>query len=166
MTIGFFAVLIELFHPGALLPGVSGVVCLVLSFVGFAALPMNGGGVVLILAAAALFILDIKAAAHGGLTIAGLICFALGSLLLYSPPSGTPSPTLPDVSVALPALLAATGYGLLSLPLLGQARFGIGGALVRCIRALLTMETDRWVPRIVGRFVRWRLVLGIGTSSD
>jgi len=111
MTIGFFAVLIELFHPGALLPGVSGVVCLVLSFVGFAALPMNGGGVVLILAAAALFILDIKAAAHGGLTIAGLICFVLGSLLLYSPPSGPPSPTLPDVSVALPALLAAAGVG-------------------------------------------------------
>src|SRR6266542_1944244 len=110
MTIGFFAVLIELFHPGALLPGVSGVVCLVLSFVGFAALPMNWGGVVLIVAAAALFILDIKAAAHGGLTIGGLICFVLGSLLLYSPPPGPPSPTLPDVSVALPALLAAHGW--------------------------------------------------------
>ena len=49
MTIGFFAILIELFHPGALVPGVTGVVCLVLSFVGFAALPMNWGGIVLIL---------------------------------------------------------------------------------------------------------------------
>ena len=111
MTIGMFAVLIELFHPGALLPGVSGVVCLVLSFIGFAALPMNWGGIVLLLAAAALFILDLKAAAHGGLTIAGLICFVLGSLLLYSPPPGPPSPTLPEVSVALPALLAAAGLG-------------------------------------------------------
>jgi len=60
MTIGFFAILIELFHPGALAPGVTGVVCLVLAFVGFATLPMNWGGVVLILAAAALFVLDIK----------------------------------------------------------------------------------------------------------
>ncbi len=111
MTIGFFAVLVELFHPGALLPGVGGVVCLVLSFVGFAALPMNWGGVVLILAAAALFVLDIKAAAHGGLTIAGLICFILGSLLLYSPP-GPVSPTLPDVSVSIPALVAAAGVGV------------------------------------------------------
>jgi membrane-bound serine protease (ClpP class) len=90
---------------------VSGVVGLVLSFVGFAALPMNWGGVVLILAAAALFVLDIKAAAHGGLTIAALICFVLGSLLLYSPP-GPPSPTLPEVSVGLPALLAAAGVGV------------------------------------------------------
>jgi membrane-bound serine protease (ClpP class) len=111
MTIGFFAVLVELFHPGALVPGVGGVVCLVLAFVGFAALPMNWGGVVLILAAAALFVLDIKAAAHGGLTIAGLICFVFGSLLLYSPP-GPSSPTLPDVSVPIPALVAATGIGV------------------------------------------------------
>src|SRR5438132_1730111 len=110
MTIGFFAVLVELFHPGALLPGVGGVVCLVLSFVGFAALPMNWGGIVLILAAAALFVLDLKAAVHGGLTVAGLICFIIGSLLLYSP-TGPPSPTLPDVSVGIPALVAAAGVG-------------------------------------------------------
>src|SRR5207244_12879552 len=73
---------------------------------------MNWGGVVLMLSAMALFVLDIKAAAHGGLTIAGLVCFILGSLLLYSP-SGVPSPTLPDVSVDLRALLAAAGAGVL-----------------------------------------------------
>ena len=94
------------------MPGVTGVVCLVVSFVGFAALPMNWGGIVLILAAAALFVLDIKSAAHGGLTIAGLVCFVLGSLLLYSP-SGVPSPTLPEVSVGLPALIGAAGVGAL-----------------------------------------------------
>jgi membrane-bound serine protease (ClpP class) len=110
MTIGFFAILIELFHPGALVPGVTGVVCLVIAFVGFAALPMNWGGIVLILAAAALFVLDIKAAAHGGLTIAGLVCFIAGSLLLYSP-IGVPSPTLPEVSVGLAPLIGAAAVG-------------------------------------------------------
>jgi membrane-bound serine protease (ClpP class) len=112
MTIGFFAILIELFHPGALVPGVTGVVCLVIAFVGFAALPINWGGIVLILAAAALFVLDIKAAAHGGLTIAGFVCFIVGSLLLYSP-GGIPSPTLPEVSVGLPPLIGAAGVGAL-----------------------------------------------------
>ncbi len=110
MTIGMFAVLIELFHPGALVPGVAGVVCLVLAFVGFATLPMNWGGVVLILAAAVLFVVDIKAAAHGGLSIAGLVCFVCGSLLLYSP-NGPPSPTLPEVSVAAPVLIGAVAVG-------------------------------------------------------
>ena len=112
MTVGFFALLIELFHPGALVPAVTGVVCLVVAFVGFAALPMNWGGIALILAAAALFVLDIKAAAHGGLTIAGLVCFIVGSLLLYSP-GGVPSPTLPEVSVDARALIGAAGVGAL-----------------------------------------------------
>jgi membrane-bound serine protease (ClpP class) len=110
LTIGFFAILIELFHPGALVPGVTGMVSLILAFVAFASLPMNWGGGLLILAAVALFVLDVKAAAHGGLTIAGLVCFVLGSLLLYSPP-GPRSPTLADVSVAWPVLLAATVLG-------------------------------------------------------
>jgi membrane-bound serine protease (ClpP class) len=111
MTVGLFAILIELFHPGALVPGVTGVVCLVIAFVGFAALPMNWGGIVLILVAAALFVLDLKAAAHGGLTIAGLVCFVAGSLLLYSP-GGVASPTLPEVSVGILPLGAAAGAGV------------------------------------------------------
>jgi len=106
LTIGFFALLIELFHPGALVPGVTGVICLVLAFAASAVLPMNWGGALLILLAGVLFILDIKAATHGALTLAGLVAFVFGTLLLYSPP-GLPSPTLPEVSVSIPALAAA-----------------------------------------------------------
>ena len=107
LTIGFFALLIELFHPGALVPGVTGVICLVLAFAASAVLPMNWGGALLILLAGVLFILDIKAATHGALTLAGLVAFVVGTLLLYSPP-GPRSPTLPDVSVATPLLVAIT----------------------------------------------------------
>ena len=107
LTIGFFSLLIELFHPGALVPGVTGVICLVLAFAASAVLPMNWGGALLILLAGVLFILDIKAATHGALTLAGLVAFVVGTLLLYSPP-GPRSPTLPDVSVATPLLVAIT----------------------------------------------------------
>jgi membrane-bound serine protease (ClpP class) len=110
LTIGFFAILVELLHPGALLPGVTGVLSLVLAFVAFAALPMNWGGVVLILAAVVLFVVDVKATRHGALTLAGVVCFVVGSLLLYTP-VGPRSPTLPDVSVAWPVLLVTAGAG-------------------------------------------------------
>ena len=121
LTVGFYALLIELFHPGALVPGVTGVVCLILAFAAFATLPMNWGGVMLILAAVGLFVLDVKAAAHGALTVAGLACFVVGSLLLYSPP-GPRSPTLPAVAVAPPVLLgAAAAAALLSLLVVGTA---------------------------------------------
>lgn len=109
LTIGFFALLLELFHPGALVPGVTGVICLVLAFAASAVLPMNWGGALLILLGAVLFILDIKAATHGALTLAGLVAFVVGSLLLYSPP-GPRSPTLPEVSVATPLLVAITAF--------------------------------------------------------
>ena len=121
LTIGFYALLIELFHPGALLPGVTGVVCLVLAFAASAVLPLNWGGAVLILLAVALFILDVKAAAHGALTVAGLVAFVVGSLLLYSPP-GPRSPTLPDVAVATPLLVGmAAASALLSVLIVGAA---------------------------------------------
>jgi membrane-bound serine protease (ClpP class) len=121
LTIGFFAILIELFHPGGLAPGVVGVICLILAFVAFAALPLNWGGVLLILAAIALFVVDVKATTHGALTVAGLACFIIGALLLYTPP-GPRSPTLPTASVALPVLLAMAALGAaLSLTVVGAA---------------------------------------------
>jgi membrane-bound serine protease (ClpP class) len=121
LTIGFYALLIELFHPGALVPGVTGGVCLVLAFAASAVLPMNWGGALLILLAVALFILDIKAATHGALTVAGMIAFVVGSLLLYSPP-GPRSPTLPDVAVATPLLIGMAGtVAVISLLIVGTA---------------------------------------------
>ena len=62
LTIGFYALLIELFHPGALLPGVTGGICLVLAFAASAVLPMNWGGALLILLAVGLFIPGYQAA--------------------------------------------------------------------------------------------------------
>jgi len=121
LTLGFCALVIELFHPGALVPGVTGVVCLVLAFAASAVLPLNWGGALLILLAVTLFILDVKAAAHGALTIAGLVAFVVGSLLLYAPP-GPRSPTLPDVAVATPLLVGvAAAAALVSLLIVGTA---------------------------------------------
>ena len=51
--------------------------------------------------------------------------------------------------------------GLFTPALLGQARFGIGGALVRCVRTLLAVEVDRRVARIIGRLIRRLLIVGL-----
>ena len=138
LTIGFYALLIELFHPGALLPGVTGGICLVLAFAASAVLPMNWGGAVLILLAVGLFILDIKAATHGALTVAGMIAFVVGSLLLYSPP-GPRSPTLPDVAAATPLLIGmAATVAVISLLI-------VGAAVRVSSRPALTTATERLI---------------------
>ncbi|HET8631845.1 MAG TPA: nodulation protein NfeD [Thermomicrobiales bacterium] len=121
LTIGFYAILIELFHPGALVPGVTGAICVILAFVSFATLPINWAGLLLILLAVALFVVDVKAATHGALTVAGLVCLVFGSLMLYNPP-GPRSPASPAAAVALPALVAVVLIGAaVSLLIVGSA---------------------------------------------
>ncbi len=102
-TVGVWALIAEFYHPGALVPGLTGVICLVLAFVAFENLPMNWAGVALLALAMALFVADVKAPSHGALTVGGVVCFVLGSLLLFSPVSPE-APALPQVQVSLPLI--------------------------------------------------------------
>lgn len=81
-TLGMLGLLLELYNPGSLLPGVAGSICLILAFYGLHTLPLNLAGVLLILVAIILFILEVKIASYGVLTIGGVIAMVLGSLML------------------------------------------------------------------------------------
>jgi membrane-bound serine protease (ClpP class) len=114
LTIGFWAIIAELFHPGTLVPGVVGVLSLALGLTALQSLPMNWTGLALIVGALGLFVLDLKAPTHGALTAAGLITFIVGSLMLYSPTPGIVAPGFGnpfDVGVS-PVLIGAIGVGL------------------------------------------------------
>ena len=82
MSLGGLGVLLELYHPGAILPGVVGAICLILAFYAFQTLPINYAGVALIVLAAILFIAEIKVVSHGILTIGGLVSLFFGGLML------------------------------------------------------------------------------------
>ena len=89
LAIGVQALLIELTHPGAWVPAFFGVVCLTLAAYGLGILPVNWFGLIFIVTAFVLFIVDIKAPTHGALTIAGVASFIIGALVLFNSP-GTP----------------------------------------------------------------------------
>ena len=82
MMLGFYGILFELMHPGAILPGVIGGLALLVGLFALQTLPVNYVGILLILFAMLLFILDVKAPSHGTLTIGGVISFILGSVML------------------------------------------------------------------------------------
>lgn len=82
MMLGFYGLMFELYNPGAILPGVVGVICLVLAFYSLNTLPVNYAGLALILFALLLFILEIKITSHGVLAIGGIISLILGSMML------------------------------------------------------------------------------------
>jgi len=106
LSIGTLALTAEFYHPGAIFPGVTGAICLILAFVAFGSLPVNWGGVVLIILAVVLFIVDIKVAGFM-LSVGGAIAFVLGSLMLFSP-FASPSPTMPRLTVSWPLIVLMT----------------------------------------------------------
>jgi membrane-bound serine protease (ClpP class) len=93
----------EIFHPGVVLPGALGAVALVTSLFGFSVLPINWGGLVLMLLGVALLVIDVHVTSHGALTVAGLISLAVGSIMLFSNASGfhTSKPLVISIAVAL-----------------------------------------------------------------
>lgn len=106
--VGCCALMTEIFHPGAFLPGISGGICLLLAFAGFLLLPVNWASVVLIVAALGLFTLDVHLTAHGGLTAVGLAAFAAGSFTLYGMPNGH-SPMAPPLPLIAGLTLGGAG---------------------------------------------------------
>ncbi|MBF0591436.1 MAG: nodulation protein NfeD [Nitrospirae bacterium] len=83
LILGFYGLFFELTTPGAILPGVIGAICLILSFYALQGLPVNYAGLLLIILAVILFIMEIKIVSHGVLTIGGIIAMTIGSLMLF-----------------------------------------------------------------------------------
>lgn len=84
MLLAVYGLIGELGHPGAILPGVVGVISLILAFYLSSILPVNTAGLALMALALALFVIDVFAPTHGVLTVGGIVSLALGSLMLFN----------------------------------------------------------------------------------
>ncbi len=107
MLIGLAGLYFELSHPGTIFPGVIGGICLILSFYAFQTLSVNYAGVLLIILGAILFLLEIKVTSYGLLSIGGVICLTLGSIMLFN--TGTPGLRI-SWSVLIPAVTVISGF--------------------------------------------------------
>lgn len=83
MLISIYGIIGEVSNPGGILPGVVGVVALILALYMSAVLPVNIAGMALILLAAGLFIADVFTPTHGLLTGGGVTALFFGLLLLF-----------------------------------------------------------------------------------
>jgi membrane-bound serine protease (ClpP class) len=73
----------ELFHPGVVIPGAFGAICMVCALFGFSVLPLSWGGLILVLLGAALLVVDAHVTSHGALTLSGLVAMAIGFVTLF-----------------------------------------------------------------------------------
>ena len=101
LIVGVLGLYTEFTHPGVIAPGVIGGICAVLALYAMHILPVNFAGLLLILLALALFILEAKVTSHGVLGIGGVVAMVLGALFLIRSP-------LTAGGVSLGVALAAT----------------------------------------------------------
>jgi membrane-bound serine protease (ClpP class) len=100
LTLGMLGLTIELWSPGAILPGVAGGLCLLLAFFAFQILPVNTIGLLLIVFGLALLILELKIPSFGALGIGGTLSLVIGSIMLTRE-------TVPGVQVGLGFIVPA-----------------------------------------------------------
>jgi membrane-bound serine protease (ClpP class) len=110
--LGIVGLIFEVLHPGIVLPGALGAVCLVLALYGFSVLTPSWGGVALVLLGIVLLIVDLHAPTHGTLTVGGLIALGFGLSLLFQ---NEPSPYRVNTWLIIGIGCAIAGFWTLAL---------------------------------------------------
>ena len=127
MSLGMLGLTIELWSPGAVLPGVVGGLCLLLAFFALSVLPVNYTGFLLIVFGLLLLALEIKVTSYGLLTIGGMLSLIFGSMMLID----SPAPELQlSLTLVLSVVIAFTAIGafLVRLALKAQRLPAVTGA--------------------------------------
>jgi len=123
LTLGALGLTIELWSPGAIVPGVVGGLSLLLAFASLQILPLDTTGLLLILFGLGLLILELKVPSFGILGIGGTVSLLVGSIMLSRETPGLPGVTV-SLTIVIPAVLgmAAIVLFLGRLALAAQAR--------------------------------------------
>jgi membrane-bound serine protease (ClpP class) len=127
LSLGMLGLTIELWTPGAVLPGVVGGVSLLLAFFALQLLPVNYAGLLLIMLGLMLFALEIKVTSYGLLTVGGIVSLVFGSMILID----SPAPELQlSLRIVLPVALAFAGIAamLVRLGMAAQRQPAVTGA--------------------------------------
>jgi membrane-bound serine protease (ClpP class) len=146
LSLGTLGLTIELWSPGAVLPGVVGGLCLLLAFFAFSILPVNYAGLLLILFGLLLLALEVKVVSYGLLTVGGLASLVFGSMILMD--SSMPELQL-SLRVIIPVVLGFGGIGILliRLGIASQSAPAVTGAasmIGEVGQALTPIEPDRF----------------------
>ncbi len=125
---GSIGLLAELYSPN-FVTGILGTLMILLALIGLGTLPLNVGGLLLIVFGMVLFGLELTVTSHGLLGFGGVVCLALGLAALFTGPA---DPFEPLVRVAAPVIvvISATAAAFVALIVYGAIRSrGVGLAV-------------------------------------
>ncbi|HET7609017.1 MAG TPA: nodulation protein NfeD [Gammaproteobacteria bacterium] len=100
LMLGIYGLILEFYNPGTGVPGVTGVICLLLAAYALQMLPVSYAGLALLLFGVALMVAEIVTPTVGVLGVGGVIAFVAGSIILFDS-------DLPGYRVSIPIIAAA-----------------------------------------------------------
>jgi len=113
LMIGIYGLILEFYTPGLGLPGITGVICLLIAAFALQMLPISYVGLALIVVGVGLLVFEVVSPSFGVFGVGGIIAFLLGSIMLMDT-------DLPAYQISLPLIAAfAVATGLLVLLVLG-----------------------------------------------
>ena len=116
---GLAGLYFEFSNPGAIFPGVIGGISIILAMYSMQSLSANYAGVLMILLAVVLFILELKIVSFGLLALGGIVALTLGSLMLFD--SSVPAMRV-SLSVIVPTVVLVSSIFLLAIWLVVKAQ--------------------------------------------
>lgn len=107
IILGFYGLFFELSNPGVVFPGLIGAIALILGGYALQLLPINYAGLLLIILAIIMFLLEIKVVSYGALTMGGIASMVIGSIMLID----SPLPFLRiSLKIIIPMALATAAF--------------------------------------------------------
>ncbi|CAN7326640.1 nodulation protein NfeD [Phenylobacterium sp. LjRoot225] len=157
MMIGVYGLLFEFMNPGALFPGVIGVISLLVALYGLAVLPVNYAGLALILVGMGLMVAEALAPSFGILGIGGAAAFLLGGMILIDSEAPGVSVSLPLVA-GLAVVSLAFSLVVVRLALTARRRRVVSGReeMIGCPGVVQTWSDG--VGYVFAHSERWRAV--------
>jgi membrane-bound serine protease (ClpP class) len=157
LSLGMLGLTVELWNPGAVLPGVAGGICLLLAFFTFQVLPVNYAGLLLILFGMALLVLEIKVTSYGVLSVGGVISLLFGSMILMD--SSEPELRV-SLNVIIPVVVGVSAIlvFLVRLAVASQRRRSVTGpsGMIDSVGVALTTIQAGMTGRVEAHGEIWR----------
>jgi membrane-bound serine protease (ClpP class) len=144
LLIGIYGLLFEGYNPGAVFPGVTGAIALLIALFAFQILSVNYAGLALVALGIGMIVSEFFFPAFGSLGLGGLIAFIVGSLILFDT-------DIPGMNIGLPVIAAvATVGGLAIVAMAWVASRSLRRPVVTGVQAMVG-ETAESIATFTGR---------------
>lgn len=165
MIVGIYGLLFEGWNPGAIVPGVVGIVCLLLAAYALQVLPVNYAGLALIIVGLVLIVAEAFAPSFGALGLGGIAAFIFGSIMMFD--TGVPGF---GISIAFVASVAIVAGGfllwLVTYLLRLQRRGDVSGVESILSGEAVAMEAFVGEGRVWLEGEAWRAVSDVPVNKD